>query len=213
MRSILPQRSSTSSTPASSALSAEAIDRIIAAVGSSPSDLDKVALWLEVDFVVRFYQADGRLHSKMGQRDRQATAAAIARHAGELLRHLDAADDVLGPRLRRRRQGDPFHLGITAQSFDEIIAGIRVLKAIGEAEAAPPEPADPINATPLKFLITITLREVYEQHFKKKAGRSSSPLSGEVFGPYVRFVRAVLAEVGDDVSPSTIGTYLKHTWG
>jgi hypothetical protein len=185
-------------------LNAQSIDRIIAAVGLEPDDLNRDELLFEIDLVADFYRAHISLHSKEGQRLRQRSAAAIARHAGELLRHLDAADDELRARIR-----DPLRRGLAAQGFNQVIAGLHDLKAIAEYEADPPSPPDQIDATPLKYLITITLADVYEQHFRKRPGRSRSRDGSTIYGPYVRFVRAVLAEIGESASPETIDTYLK----
>src|SRR5262249_2942182 len=156
------------------------------------------------DVAIDFYSAHSSHHDKTAQRNREATAKAIARHAEELLRYLGAADNILANKLRRQLWGDPFRL--PAKSFDEIIAGVQTLKAIAESEANPVEPDDSIGTTPRKLLIN-TLAKIYERHFNRKAGRSRRD-SGEVYGPYISFVRAVFGEIGEVVSPFTIDSYL-----
>ena len=54
------------------------------------------------------------------------------------------------------------------------------------------------------------LPAIYRKFFGRNPGRSRSAISGEVGGPYVRFVQAVAVEFGTTISPETVDAYLKR---
>jgi hypothetical protein len=64
-----------------------------------------------------------------------------------------------------------------------------------------------ISGSPLRWLISRGLRDVYEQHFDAKAGKSRKANSAPT-GPYFRFVHQVLAEFGISCSDETIVRYV-----
>jgi len=65
-----------------------------------------------------------------------------------------------------------------------------------------------MSGSALKWLISVLLRAVYEQHFDAKAGRSRQANNAPT-GPYFRFVRQVLAAFGIRCSDETIVRYLE----
>jgi hypothetical protein len=65
------------------------------------------------------------------------------------------------------------------------------------------------SGSPLRWLINILLRDVYERHFGAKAGTSRNPSGGTPYGPYIRFTRQVLAEIKVECSDETIASYLE----
>ena len=64
-----------------------------------------------------------------------------------------------------------------------------------------------MSGSALKWLISRGLRDVYEQHFDAKAGRSRQA-NGAPTGPYIRFVHQVLDVFGIRCSDETIVSYL-----
>ena len=66
-----------------------------------------------------------------------------------------------------------------------------------------------MSGSPLQSLTGTLLAEVYSKHFKMKAGKSRNPNNGTLDGPYIRFVRQVLAEMKIECSDETIALALR----
>jgi hypothetical protein len=62
-------------------------------------------------------------------------------------------------------------------------------------------------SSPLKRLVGEWLAETYERHFGRLPGRSRAEMGGAPYGPYVRFVLAVLGAAGIKCSAETVAKY------
>jgi hypothetical protein len=132
----------------------------------------------------------------------------ISHHAKKLVELLQK-DDVDCGLIRPRWPKKPDCPAYPLEPLDFLVAfieGIPGLKVKPGDLAKGAKARLGMSGSALKWLISILLPAVYEQHFDAKAGRSRQANSAPT-GPYVRFVRQVLAEHEIRCSDETIVRY------
>jgi hypothetical protein len=187
------------------------LDRIINAV-RSPFKGNRNALRHDLlNCYVRYSIASGPGSSELNKRQVNRLTS-ISNHAKKLVELLQQ-DDVDFGLIRKIWAKGPDCPAYPLEQLGFLVAlieGIPGLKVKPGDLAKGAKARLGMSGSALKWLISILLRDVYEQHFDAKAGRSRQANSAPT-GPYVRFVRQVLAEVEIRCSDETIVRYLEKT--
>lgn len=205
------------------------VDRILAKVGDRflPNKINRRLLANDIIAALDFYSGCRNESRKSVSTERRKLAADIAKTAGELSRLLENAKH--GKWAQRRLAiafPHPLHGGDLGEpSFGALASGIRELKFFAERVAARSEPGNSLvrghlkrarpdlalGVTPLMWLLGGDLVQIYQQHFRRSAGRSrSSDGATGPGGPYVRFARAVMQEFAEPVSAHTVEAAIKR---
>jgi hypothetical protein len=221
------------------ALNETGISNIVAAVGLSrtPNKLDRDQLRQNLEAAWDSYQGYLDESGRRTRTERSKRAAKIARLAGELLKlledpkHIKLIDmlsfsfpicegaPVLGADWETGPGGAPMHRAADslrrhqAPSFGGLKAGLIQFKFVAErvARERTNKSAMRTGFSPLMWLIGKELVDVYELAFRKKAGRSRRGDTGrKPYGPFLRFVAAVMQEFGKPVSDHTTEMVIKR---
>jgi hypothetical protein len=216
------------------ALDEAGVSRIVAAVGRgrAPKNIDRNELRQNIAAAWNYYQ-ELREESGRARTQRSKQAAKIADLAGDLLKLLEDPKHVklidrlsfgfpicegvpvldaeweAGPGGRPMyRADDPLRRHLEP-SFDGLKDGLKKLRYVaeqtGRARPRKSPPRGSLEVTPLTWLIGKELMDVYELSFQRRAGRSRRPdAGGKPYGPFLRFVAAVMREFDEAVSDHTI---------
>jgi len=191
------------------------IDRILKNVGDVPGILDKSELREDILAAWDFYQGYKRADSKGARTERRDHAIKIAHKTNELIRLLnDPAGDWVRSRIGRllslRERNEPLRernedeeivsLASLTRSLDELLSVVRTIERQCTGTASFREV---LNARPSFWLIGNDLVKVFEKHFAKQAARTRNS-DGQPDSPFVRFVTAVTAELGEPVVDETV---------
>jgi hypothetical protein len=183
------------------------IDRILDNVGYVPGTLDKSELRKDILSAWDFYQGYKRDDSKGARTERREHATKIAHKTRELIHLLnDPAEDWVRSRIGRL-------LSLRERNEDEKIASLAsltrslgtLLSVVGTIErqcAGTRSFREVLNVRPSFWLIG-NLVKVFEKHFAKQAARTRNS-DGQPDSPFVRFVTAVTAELGEPVVAETV---------
>jgi len=183
------------------------IDRILDNVGYVPGTLDKSELRKDILAAWDFYQGYKR-DSKGARTERREHATKIAHNTSELIHLLnDPAGDWVRSRIGRL-------LSLRERNEDEKIASLasltrslgELLSVVGTIERQCTGTAsfrEVLNVRPSFWLIGNDLVNVFEKHFAKQAARTRNS-DGQPDSPFVRFVTAVTAELGEPVVAETV---------
>ena len=71
----------------------------------------------------------------------------------------------------------------------------------------------PASSSAIKRWCVAELAGVYKRCTGDEAGVSRSPMGGEIYGPFVRFVQSAAREINIEISPGTIEAWWKHRNG
>jgi hypothetical protein len=156
------------------------LNRILAAAGSVPADLDREQLLKDLDGIRSLYR------TSVERRDAPAKQAQRNRKIIKIARNLQLL--IEGWRLKRHRAAR-YHTTLEqliADAENEFPDGLAPrLGALGKRQ---------ISA--FEHLVGLMLRETYELHFKVKARFTNDPYSEETHGPFIDFAEAALSELG-----------------
>ena len=188
-----------------------AVDRIIAAVGETHARPDRDKLRNDLLACYRLYSiADGP-----GQpgfiKHQSERLNSIRKHALSLMKLLTADDADLGI----IREIWPISPERPAHLLPQIAFLVEKIEAMVGMQGRPRDIAGRTKAklgmsgSPLQSLTGTLLAEVYSEHFRMEARKSRDPDSGTLGGPYIRFVRQVLAEMKIECSDETIALALR----
>jgi hypothetical protein len=190
------------------ALDDASIDRILNYVGDVPGTLDKSELRKDILAAWDFYQGYKRENSKGARTERREHATKIAHKTAELIRLLnDPAGDWVRSRigrllsLRERNEDEKIvSLASLTRSLDELLSVVGTIERQCTGTASFREV---LNVRPSFWFIANDLVNVFEKHFAKQAVRARD-LDGQPDSPFVRFVTAVTAELGEPVVAETV---------
>ena len=186
-----------------------ALDRVINAVGKTPTKPDRNML--RNDLLVcygRYSIASGPGQSGFVKRqtDRLTSMRKHARKLAELLK-ADEADLGIISRVW------PINSERPAQLFTQLVFLVEIIDAMKGMQG---KPGDIVlrtkrhlgmSGSALQWLVNTLLPTVYREHFGKDAGISRNE-NGTLGGPYLRFVRQVLAELKIECSDETVASAL-----
>jgi hypothetical protein len=182
------------------------IDLILGNVGDVPGTLDKSELRKDILAAWDFYQGYKRDASKGARTERRERATKIAHKASELIHLLnDPAEDWVRSRigrllLRKRREDKKIaSLASLTRSLGDLLS---VVGAIERQCTGTASFREVLNVRPSFWFIGDGLVNVFEKHFAK-AGRTRNS-AGRPDSPFVRFVTAVTAELGEPVVDETV---------
>jgi hypothetical protein len=184
------------------------IDRILNNVGDVPGRLDKSELRKDILAAWDFYQGYKREDSKGARTERREHATKIAHKTNELIRLLnDPAGDWVRSRidrllsLRERYEDEKIvSLASLTRSLGELLS---IVGAIERRCTGTASFREVLNVRPSFRLIGKDLVDVFEKHFAKPAVRTRNS-DGQPDSPFVRFVTAVTAELGEPVVAETV---------
>jgi hypothetical protein len=185
------------------------IDRILNNVGDVPGTLDKSELRKDILAAWDFYQGYKRADSKGARTERRDHATKIAHKTSELIRLLndnDSAGDWVRSRidrllsLRELEDEKIVSLASLTRSLGELLSVVGTIKRQCTGTASFREV---IKVRPNFRLIGEDLVNVFEKHFAKQAVRTRNS-DGQPDSPFVRFVTAVTAELGEPVVAETV---------
>ena len=210
------------------------IDRILNNVGDVPATLDKSELREDILAAWDFYQGYKRADSKGARTERRDHAIKIGHKTNELIRLLNdpapAGDWVRSQigRLLSLRDGRCEAGAISSRGIltiglsparpqpneDEKIVSLasltrslgELLSIVGMIERRCTGAAslrEVLNVRPSFWLIGKDLADVFEKHFAKPAVRTRNS-DEQPDSPFVRFVTAVTAELGEPVVNETV---------
>lgn len=220
----------------------EALERILDAVGKKfvPADLNRAALMDDLEHAAREFRLGQ--HYRKAPAEKQEKLKRMARYAQMLINALRDDDvarialEALPDNVRRAMLASNFDLtdffaalveapeGKTLEP-DERKLSQRLVAALSTLVEAPTQHMrgrDKLtalkrsmgvgDASAFRWLVGVTFPEIYERHFKRMAGVSRNA-AAKVRGPYVRFVKAALSELGISKSgkpykPETIAAAL-----
>jgi hypothetical protein len=177
-------------------------------VGYVPGTLDKSELRKDILAAWDFYQGHKRHDSKGARTERRKRATKIAHKTSELIHLLnDPAGDWVLSRIGRL-------LSLRERNEDEKIASLasltrslgELLSVVGTIERQCTGTAsfrEALDVRPSFWLIGNDLVNVFEKHFAKPAVRTRDS-DGQPDSPFVRFVTAVTAELGEPVVAETL---------
>jgi hypothetical protein len=185
------------------------INRILNNVGDVPGTLDKSELRKDILAAWDFYQGYKRESSKGARTERREHATKIAHKTNELIRLLNdpapAGDWVrsrIGRLLSLRRDEDKkiVSLASLTRGLGELqsIVGVIERQCTGTASFR-----EVLNVRPSFWLIGKDLVDVFEKHFANPAVRTRNS-DEQPDSPFVRFVTAVTAELGEPVVAETV---------
>ena len=183
------------------------LDRIINAVGK-PFEGNRNALRHDLlNCYVQFGIASGPGSSELNKRQVNRLTS-ISYHAKKLAELLQEDDGDLGliRHIWPKRPDCPAYPLEQLGLLVALIEGMAGLKVSPGDLAKGAKARLGMSVSPLKWLISILLRAVYEQHFDAKAGKSRQANSAPT-GPYIRFVHQVLDVFGIRCSDETIVRY------
>jgi hypothetical protein len=205
--STIPQAADCKHVPTGPwACSAEAYDRIIAAVGEKPADSDQlVSDLLNARSKLLLFVV---LDSDKGAKARKKLFSGIADDAialkDKLLANQEYAARVLFPEVPRRRH-------TLLGELDHIIDGAKISeKQNSGAWARLERPLHELFAA--EILTDVFKRNfpaVHERHPGKPVGFSRPPRGGQPGGPYIKFAVAVMCEMGMSIKPTTLARALQ----
>jgi hypothetical protein len=182
------------------------IDRILNNVGDVPGTLDKSELRKDILAAWDFYQGYKRESSKGARTERREHATKIAHKTNELIRLLNApAGDWIRSRislllsLRRDEDKKIVSLASLTRGLGELRSVVETIERRCTGAASFREV---LNVRPSFWLIS-DLVNVFEKHFAKPAVRTRDS-DGQPDSPFVRFVTAVTAELGEPVVAETV---------
>jgi hypothetical protein len=185
------------------------IDRILNHVGDVPGTLDKSELRKDILAAWDFYQGCKR-DSKGARTERRKHATKIAHKTAELICLLNdnnpAGDWVRSHigrllSLRERNEDEKIvSLASLMRGLGELLSVVRTIERRCTGAASFREV---LNVRPSFWLIGSDLVNVFEKHFAKQAVRTRD-LDGQPDSPFVRFVTAVTAELGEPVVAETV---------
>ena len=186
----------------------QALDRIVAAVGESPTKPDRDSLRLDLLKCYGLYiiASDGP-----GSIRRQMTRLnSIQKHAKRLVDLLEAddADFRIIRELWSISFEQPTHLLPQMRFLVEMINNLPVMHAKAGDIAERTNKRLGTSGSALQWLANALLPAIYSQHFGKEA-RISRNLEGTVGGPYIRFAHQVLVELKIECSDETIASALR----
>jgi hypothetical protein len=191
------------------------IDRILNNVGDVPGTLDKSELRNDILAAWDFYQGYKREDSKGARTERRKHATKIAHKTAELIRLLnDPAGHWVRSRIGRllslRERNEPLRernedekivsLASLTRSLDELLSIVGTIERQCTGTASFREV---LNVRSSFWLIGNDLVNVFEKHFAKQAVRTRNS-DGQLDSPFVRFVTAVTAELGEPVVAETV---------
>jgi hypothetical protein len=186
------------------------IDRILNYVGDVPGTLDKSELRKDILAAWDFYQGYKRENSKGARTERREHATKIAHKTNELIRLLnDPAGDwvrsrigrLLSLRERERYEDEKIvSLASLTRSLGELLSIVGVIERQCTGTASFREV---LNVRPSFWLIGKDFVDVFEKHFAKPAVRTRNS-DEQPDSPFVRFVTAVTAELGEPVVAETV---------
>jgi hypothetical protein len=183
------------------------IDRILNNVGDVPGTLDKSELRKDILAAWDFYQGYKREDSKGARTERREYAIKIAHQTAELIRLLNApAGGWVRSRISRllslRRDEDKkiVSLASLTRGLGELLSVVKTIERQCTGAASFREVLD---VRPSFWLIGNDLVNVFEKHFAKPAVRTRDS-DGQPDSPFVRFVTAVTAELGEPVVAETL---------
>ena len=192
------------------------IDRILNNVGYVPGTLDKSELRKDILAAWDFYQGYKRDDSKGARTERRKHATKIAHKTSELIHLLnDPAEDWVRSRigrllsLRERNEDEKIaSLASLTRSLGELLSVVGTIErqCTGTASFRGTGTASfrkVLNVRPSFWLIGNDLVNVFEKHFAKQAARTRNS-DGQPDSPFVRFVTAVTAELGEPVVAETV---------
>jgi hypothetical protein len=192
------------------------VDRILAAVGLHPSDLDRAQLAKRLGEIRALYHAAQSLRSKPAKRRKDAE-----RLCEDLLKMKERVEKHMASRARLMFSPPWEH----SFAFDRAIADIaediedeELMHRI--AVARNPDPTAPYappyrhrartviaksSLSETEYLIFL-LSKAFELFFDKdNAGYSTNPITGAKYGPFLRFAEAAIAELGiERIKPERI---------
>jgi hypothetical protein len=204
------------SAPPPHPLNDEGTQRILDEVGGPfvPRGLELEALRDDLRTQYVEWCSLSQLTSDKIARRRVQRLETIAKHAGAVLALLD--EGVIGGWARQEiamtfplKEGAPVRKTAefrtdhgqpdAAPSFNGFLAGLQRLVAAAryKAKSFPDRALYLLPRSPLEFFVANVLASVFKRHFKRPAGfsRASDGARG-ARGPYIRFVVAVLRELG-----------------
>jgi hypothetical protein len=165
------------------------VDRILAAVGHWPDDLDRAKLTDRLNQIAALYRAAKEVRTKPAERQELATK--IIKRATEL---RDMVETYL---MARKNLGPPQP---HSAHLDWLIHHIRdeplALTHIAET-----------NYSANQYLVS-TLAKTFKQFFHESAGYTRNDVGGKVDGPCIDFVAAVLEELKASISRESIAKFL-----
>jgi hypothetical protein len=186
------------------------IDRILNYVGDVPGTLDKSELRKDILAAWDFYRGYKRENSKGARTERREHATKIAHKTNELIRLLnDPAGDwvrsrigrLLSLRERERYEDEKIvSLASLTRSLGELLSIVGVIERQCTGTASFREV---LNVRPSFWLIGKDFVDVFEKHFAKPAVRTRNS-DEQPDSPFVRFVTAVTAELGEPVVAETV---------
>jgi hypothetical protein len=185
------------------------IDRILDNVGDVPGTLDKSELRKDILAAWDFYQGYKRDASKGARTERRERATKIAHKTSELIHLLnDPAEDWVRSRigrllsLRKRKEDEKIaSLASLMRSLGDLLSVVGTIERQCTGTASFREVLNDVR--PSFWLIGNDLVNVFEKHFAKQAGRTRNS-DGQPDSPFVRFVTAVTAELGEPVVDETV---------
>jgi hypothetical protein len=205
------------------ALDDGSIDRILNHVGEKffPKKLKRRELLTKLRGAVDFYRGYDNESRKGVRTERRKLAKEIAKSAGGLStlledpKHADWVSRRLGTAFLCPPPGGKLGSDIEElPSLRTLIAGIRELESVADrasrAQTGKSSSRELLEVSPLMHLLGCDLARIYKTHFHRKAGRSRSPDGGKPGGPYVRFARAVMQEIGEPTSVHTVEEAIKQ---
>jgi hypothetical protein len=187
------------------------LDRIIAAVGETLAIPDRDMLRQDLLLCYGRYSPASDL-GQSGFVQRQSDRLnSIRKHASRLVELLKA-DDADHGIVRMVWPIIPEH---PAHLLPQMIFLVETIDAMTGMQGKPGDLAERtkvklgMSGSPLQWLTGTLLPAVYWKHFRKEAKISRSP-DGTLGGPYIRFVRRVLAEAKIGCSDETIASALRR---
>lgn len=187
----------------------QALDRILAAVGSEPTTLDRTRLLANLEWAMSVYAEDAQRGRLNVWRRRLARYEKMARLSREMIAVLDAneADKWLPASFDRLApSAATTYLHTIADWGETWIALMSDLGLDGARRA---------DISPPNWLMGAALPAIYEINGFGRAGLSRSLEDGRVGGPMVRFISSALGELGVTKSngkpyaPETIASAVK----
>jgi hypothetical protein len=149
-----------------------AIDRIVAAAGHAPDDLNRDQLRADLEGIVSLYRASVDLRYKPAKRS-QGVLRIV-----ETAKHLQSLIDG-NWRLRRHRGALNRLIADAEFEFPKLmtVLGVQQVSAF-------------------ENLVGLMLRSTFELHFKVAAGYTNDDFGEEVRGAFIDFTEAALTELG-----------------
>jgi hypothetical protein len=177
----------------------QTLDRIVAAPGNAPDQLDRDLLRSEL---LGCYERYSRATSPAAFKRNTERLIGIRKYTGKLVTRMAEDDADLG-----------IIRPISATLMPQLLSLIELLDE-GQLQTKPKDFADRtksrlgITGSALQALTGLWLPKTYEKHFRRAAGSSRHPGGGPPDGPYIRFAASVLAAWKIEGSAETIDAAL-----